>query len=84
LIIVILSRYGYHGLNALLYNVEAYLRERDCAEYTADVTGALLIRVYRYTGAENFDFPLFSDRYKEKPKEMTAQEIKEHVLSLLR
>jgi len=61
-------------------------RERECAEYTADCTGAILRRFYRFCGVEDFEFPLFTELYaeeKEPEPEVTVKDVSERLLSLL-
>ena len=60
-------------------------RERECAEYTADVSGAMLRRFYRFCGVEDVEFPLFTELYGEKKPEqnVTTEEVADHILSLL-
>ena len=51
--------------------------------YTADGIGALVTRLFRWSGAKDFTFPLYSELYKKKLPEKSAQEIKEHLLERL-
>ena len=50
----------------------------------ADTFGAILLRFYKYTGApDDFDIPFYSEQFTPKPKELTAEEIKNNVVRKL-
>lgn len=63
--------------------VEADAMEREWQAYVADTIGALAIRIFRWTGYEQFEMPLFSELHKKKVKQLTAEEIKENVIRKL-
>lgn len=52
-------------------------------EYIADGIGALVTRLFRMSGAKDFKLPLYSELNKKKQPEMSAEEVKEHVLERL-
>lgn len=72
-----------------MYALQALI-EQDSVNYTwqkylADCIGILTTRMFRWSGADNFELPIFSDMIEpeNKVKEMTAEEIKAHVLKRL-
>ena len=68
----------------LMYTLLEDRREQDCSEYIADCMGAIVQRFFRYTGAEHFEFPLFTERYRPQQKRETAEEIKTRLIDRLR
>lgn len=49
-------------------------REWNCQSYIADALGAITTRLFRYTGADKFYFPLFTESLEEYKKEETKSE----------
>jgi hypothetical protein len=77
-------RYGWHGfytLQSLLYDYQLSLAWES---YVADCLSAITTRLFRWSGAEDFEMPLFSELINKKsvPK-LTTGEIKENIVSRL-
>lgn len=60
------------------------IADRQWQYYTADALAALTTRLFKWSGAESFELPLYSELYdKKQTKPMTAQEVYDHVLHLM-
>ena len=68
----------------LQHQIKDDLHQRQWQNYVADTVGALAIRIFRQSGAENFEMPLFSElSEKKKQKKLTAEEIKQNIIHKL-
>lgn len=83
MIIYCLVKYGYHGRFALISCINAESEKRKWKEYTANCIGAITQRIFRWSGAENFELPLYSELDKPKLPKLSAAEIKQHVIAAL-
>ena len=64
--------------------VEEENRKEACAIYTADCIAAITTRLFRMSGADSFEVPLFSDRLKPPEPAETASQVKERILEKLK
>lgn len=58
-------------------------KRREWETYTADSIGAIVTRLFRWSGAENFEYPLYSELGKPKAKQQSAEEIKNSIIKRL-
>lgn len=65
--------------------IEHETRREEWEDYTGNCIGAITTRLFKMSGAEQFELPLYGDlREKCKPKPMlTAAEIKARVIAKL-
>jgi hypothetical protein len=77
-------QYGWHGYFALQGLVYDYQLKQAWQVYVADCLSAITTRLFRWSGAEEFEMPLFSDMINKKsvPK-LTTGEIKENIVNRL-
>lgn len=76
-------RYGWHGFFTLQSLIEIDVREQIWKNYVADVIGTLTTRIYRWSGDEDFEIPLYSELFKPQKSKETAQDIKQRVIDRL-
>lgn len=64
--------------------LEAEKRDLEWRAYTADTLGAIMTRIFRWSGAdESFDPPLYTDLHKPPPEKLSSDQIKERVVGKL-